>query len=156
MKEIPLTQGKVALVDDEDYVRVCNLGKWQAMRGRYTWYARTDSYVIKKISTTILLHRFILDIHDKSRKLIGDHKDRNGLNCQKENLRIVTGTVSNANRKKLYTNSSGVTGVYWSDQKHMWHAEIRWEKKRYHLGFFNTVEEAAMARATKEKELCQF
>lgn len=155
MKEIILTREKVALIDNEDYERVINLGKWQAIRGKYTWYAKTDVYIVKKIRICVLLHRFILNIAETGNKLIGDHKDRNGLNCQKENLRVVTGTVSNSNRKKLYTNSSGVTGVYWSEQKLKWHAEIRWERKRYHLGFFNSVEEARVARETKEKELCQ-
>jgi hypothetical protein len=152
MREIQLTQGKTAVVDDDDYENCLAQGKWQARRGWKTWYASTDSF-----DHCILLHRFVLNIHNvKDPYNRVDHIDRNGLNCCKANLRIVPVSLNHFNREGNQTNNkSGVTGVYWSKQKRKWHAELKYKYKKYHLGFFDTIEEAAAARSKKEKELWQ-
>ena len=68
------------------------------------------------------------------------------------NLRPITHTFNMRNMPKLTTNTSGVTGVVWSESKQKWKAEI-WNGKNVHLGLFATIEEAAAARKGAEKIL---
>jgi hypothetical protein len=83
MKEILLTQGKVALVDDDDFIKVSS-GTWCAQRAKTTFYAHGHIPHRKKI---ISMHRFIMG--DPEGKEI-DHINGNGLDNRKENLRIVS------------------------------------------------------------------
>src|SRR3989304_2105986 len=86
MKEIQLSQGKVALVDDEDF-EMLNRYKWSAMRGANTYYAYTHIILESGKRTSIAMHRVIMQTP------VGyetDHRDRNGLNNQRFNLRICT------------------------------------------------------------------
>lgn len=152
MKELPLTRGKVALVDDEDLPKIHNLGKWQAVNpDSDLWYARTTFY--KK---AILLHRFLMGVHNERYGFRVDHIDFNGLNCQKENLRVIPHHMNLHHTRRLPVhNSSGYKGVSWSNRKQKWCAEIRWNCVRYHLGFFDSVETAALAYQTKRNQLWQ-
>jgi len=85
MKEIPLTHGKVALVDDADYDAVMAAGPWCARKGNTTFYAVHGAHV--------LMHRFILNLHGRNEW--GDHKNHNGLDNQFHNLRPATPTQNN-------------------------------------------------------------
>lgn len=85
MKEIPLTQGKVALVDDEDCERL-NQFKWYALKRPNTWYAVRNVWVENK-RTAISMHR---EIMDASRGQEIDHKNGDGLYNLKVNLRFCT------------------------------------------------------------------
>lgn len=92
MREIPLSKGFVALIDDEDYERVSQ-HKWCASNeSRGTkWYAiRWKTIAGKK--TKIRLHHFVLGITsaDLGPCEVVDHKDHDGLNCQKDNLERIT------------------------------------------------------------------
>ena len=139
MKEIKLTQGKVALVDDEDFEYI-NQWKWYAHWDGYNWYA------IRHIENkkTISLHREILK---PPRGIKTDHKDRNGLNCQRHNLRCATNSQNGAN--KTPTGRSKYLGVSWMrDKKYNKEyifAQIKCNGKHKHLGIFKTEEEAARA-----------
>jgi len=141
MKEIPLTQGYVALVDDEDYQRI-NQFKWQAQPDKKTVYAVRSITISIGKHTALRLHRVILGITDP--KVQVDHKDRNGLNCQRSNLRTATSTESAHNRGIRSDNKSGFKGVYWRKDQQMWRASIMVNKKRINLGqnFKNTKEAA--------------
>jgi hypothetical protein len=86
MKELLLTQGKVALVDDEDFEYVSQW-KWHAQRDRGTWYAK------RRDGTK--LHRIIMKTPVD---LEVDHRDKNGLNCQKYNMRNCTHSQNMHNR----------------------------------------------------------
>ena len=84
MKRIPLTQGKFALVDDEDYKKLKKY-KWFAQRkenGMY--YAATMMQINGKI-IAMKMHRFIMDANSD---VLIDHADMDGLNNQKNNLRF--------------------------------------------------------------------
>jgi HNH endonuclease len=100
MKEIPLTRGYVAIVDDEDYERVMAIGRWQFKQGVSTIYARHGCSVEGK-DFQILLHRFIMDVTDRRVKV--DHRDHNGLNNQKSNLRVCTHQQNSMNARKAKT-----------------------------------------------------
>lgn len=77
MREIKLTQGLFAKVDDEDYERL-NQYKWHAAKGKYHTYA--SRYIGKGAtgsSKSVPMHREILGITDS--KVFGDHINHDGL-----------------------------------------------------------------------------
>lgn len=92
MREINLTQGYVALVDDEDYEKL-NAYKWHVKKFKNVIYARRITIDKKHI----LMHREILGVYDNNELI--DHKDRNGLNNQKGNLRKCNRAQNRANAK---------------------------------------------------------
>lgn len=140
MKEIPLTQGKVALVDDEDYERV-SAYKWQANKGSAGyWYGHNDTHG--------QLHRFVVNA---PRELMVDHKNGDGLDCRRENLRLATNAQNQYNAKLRVDNKSGFRGVHWDGNR--WIAQIKSQGRPIYLGRFNTPEAAARAYDTKAREL---
>lgn len=144
--QIPLTNGYVAIVDDEDYDRVMAAGPWfvKPSSARYTRYAqhhvRDASGKFKKQ----LLHRFILAVTDPAVKV--DHKDLDGLNCRRDNLRICTHTQNMHNRPKRHPSSSSsqYKGVRRTTNK-KWQAIIKANGKTVHLGVFTDEYTAARA-----------
>jgi len=139
MKEIPLTQGKVALIDDEDFVLIKS-HKWHAHFDGRNWYSITNIKDNRK-RTTLRMHRLILDA--KYGEEI-DHRDGNGLNNTRANLRFCTNNQNQANRRKRkdhkYSNHKGVT--YNGRQ---WRSKIRHNYEVINLGHFDTEEGAARA-----------
>jgi AP2-like factor, euAP2 lineage len=111
MKEIKLTQDKVALVDDEDYEEVSAFN-WHAFRGGKTFYAQRYIKLPNGREAMQLMHRQILGLAHGD-KLQVDHKDRNSLNNTRENLRVATAAQNGANNGKQRGNKSGFKGVSW-------------------------------------------
>lgn len=100
MKQITLTQGKVAIVDDADYEHL-NKFKWYAKLQNGIWYAcRTQK--------TIRMHREIMKCPDDKEV---DHVDHDGLNNQRHNLRICDPVKNNQNRRSRKNSSSQFLGV---------------------------------------------
>ena len=143
MKRIPLTQGYVALVDDKDYEHVAAY-KWCALVRPKTVYAKRAEGNRRgpNVHVTHLLHRFILGITDS--KVNVDHEDRNGLNCQRYNLRIATKSQNAGNTALSANNTSGYKGVVWDKDRKKWRAQIK-NSKAVNLGRFAMAEEAAKA-----------
>lgn len=137
MKEIKLTRGKVALVDDEDF-EYLNQYKWYAIDCVHTFYARR-----KENNRHISMHRQILGL--TSSKIQGDHKDHDGLNNQKNNLRIANHSQNQANRKSFKNSSSKYIGVCWKKAAKKWQAAIYQNGSNKHLGSFINESEAAIA-----------
>lgn len=152
MKEIPLTQNKVALVDDEDFERL-NQFKWYAWRHRKTWYSRrTDCSNGKK---AILMHR---EIMNAPKGIQVDHRNGDGLfNC-KENLRSATHAQNMHNRIYPHKNNKlGIKGVCWHKANKKFRAQIRVNGKKIHLGLFNVMGDADSAyRKAEEKYFGEF
>lgn len=145
MKEIKLSRGYVALVDDEDFERV-NQFKWYAT-SKDTKKSKTV-YALRNISKdeenkNTLMHRFIVRATDPKRKV--DHDDFDGLNNQKGNLRAANNSQSGAHRKKMGSNTSGFKGVSWHKAKGKWYARIMVGEKSLSLGYFTDPMEAACA-----------
>lgn len=138
MKEIPLTQGKVALVDDADYERVIKY-KWNARRFKYTYYAW---HTLGRGGRSIALHRFVMDA--KPGEFV-DHIDHDGLNCTRANLRICTRTQNARNRKIRIDSRTGYKGVSFSKNSGKWKASISNNNKRLYLGSFSDPLLAARA-----------
>lgn len=139
-KEIILTQGKVAIVDDEDYDYL-NQFKWHASKLSGKFYARR--YIkLSKPSIKILMHR---DIMKPEKVYVIDHIDGNTLNNQKNNLRICTHAQNMRNSKININNTSGFKGVYWNKQNAKWTALIRLNNKKIHIGYYIDIKDAAKA-----------
>jgi hypothetical protein len=135
MKEIPLTQGQFALVDDDDYERL----------SKHKWYFN-HGYASRRCSTGVgkfrilYMHRDIIDIP------LGyecDHVDGNKINNQKSNIRKATRSQNNANRRKKQGCLSKYKGV--SKNKGKWVAKIDVHNKTVRLGTYEKEEEAAIA-----------
>jgi len=142
MKLIPLTQGKFAMVDDEDYEYLSQF-KWQATKSRNTFYATRKTGA--KPRQGFSMHREIL-----SSGKITDHKDGNGLNNQRSNLRNATlaQNCQNAARSSSKIPFKGVDFPIRKDGRKWWtryRATIDVEKRRIHLGYFKNPISAAMA-----------
>jgi hypothetical protein len=148
MKEVALSQGKVALVDNQDYVLLMNGPKWHAKKDRYTFYAERVLYKPNGTKTTETMHRFIMGLIQGDPKT--DHKDGNGLNNQRHNLRIATTAQNNQNTKLRKDNKSGVRGVSWHKGIGKWHAQISLDGNIKSLGYFSYLKAAQQARAQAE------
>lgn len=143
MKQIPLSQGKFALVDDEDYEFLMQW-KWYTYWSWNTFYvARNSSIKGGKKKCFLKIHRVILNVSDSN--LYVDHIDGNGLNNQKSNLRVCTNSENSRNRGAQANNKSGFKGVCWYAKGSKWHAQITVNKNNVHIGYFDIKEDAAHA-----------
>lgn len=146
MRRIPLTNGGHALVDDEDYERVVGAGRWfgeerpNGLRYVLRYFGRGKK---------VYLHRFIVDA---PRGLRVDHKNGDGFTNTRRNLRVGTQTQNMRNVAKARRDSStGVRGVF--PYGNRFRARIRDEGRQIFLGYFDTIEEARVARVAAEKRL---
>src|SRR3990172_358220 len=138
-KSIPLTQGKVVLVDDGDY-EYLNQWKWYADRGRNTFYAeRMEGWPRRRV---VRMHAVIMGTPDGMNT---DHIDGDGLNNQRHNLRNCTHVENMRNRGKNKNNTMGFKGVLWRKDRQKYRAEITVNRKYIYLGLFSTPEQAARA-----------
>ena len=147
MKRIPLTRGKFTLVDDEDFEGL-SCFNWQAMKCRSTFYAVRTAPTVGGKPKTILMHRALC-----SGPLDVDHKNGDGLDNQKENLRQATNRQNQGNARNRSDNTSGYKGVYWSEQNKLWQAQIEFLGKHKHLGCFSSKVAAAKAYDAAAKEI---
>lgn len=137
MSEIPLTNGGVALVDDEDYARVM-LYRW----GKY-FFARHQTYYVKQTKPYVTgqrpyLHRFLLGIERFGPRI--EHRNGNGLDNRKENLREVTHW-----QRLSKMSETGVRNVYWEVERQKYRVQIWVLGKAVILGRFTTLEDAEAA-----------
>jgi len=142
MREIPLIKGQVALIDDEDYELVSQY-KWYA-----SWCSSTNSfYAISKVEDkSTYLHRLIMGLKHGNKNQV-DHVNHNPLDNRKINLRVVSGSQNQRNRKGAQTNSkSGVLGVSWVKTRNKWFAQIQVHGKNINLGRYSKIDDAIQAR----------
>lgn len=141
MKQIPLTNGMSAMVDDEDFDRTMQF-TWiakQAPNRRNLWYAYRITGRIKRTNTQVQwLHHFIQGIKSQT-----DHRDANGLNNQKSNLRLCNHSQNAANRRLNSNNSTGFKGVTFYRGKFIVQLGRRGPGKW--IGSFDSSQEAAKA-----------
>jgi len=141
-EEVVLGGGNVAFVDREDMPLV-SCYNWHEVEIFGNIYA---SCTIK--SKTVLMHRMIMKA---PYGLVVDHRDKNGLNNQKYNLRLCTQSQNMAAAKMKNTNTSGYRGV--SKHGSGWKATITVRYKQYVIGTFRNKEDAARAYDKWAKEL---
>lgn len=141
VKEISLTQGKVALVDDADY-EYLTLFNWQGSEDKNTWYAKRAAKQANGRATTVSMHREILSV---ARGVYVDHIDGDGLNNQRHNLRQCTAQQNQFNARTRTDNASGYKNVYWHKREGRWCTHITINGKLRHIGSFLTIKEAVNA-----------
>lgn len=153
MKEIKLTQGKSALVDDDDYEFLMQW-KWQAVKRGNTFYAERRQRVglrAEDKGVSMKMHRMILNITDPL--VFVDHKDKNGLNNTKINIRTCTRQQNNMNRRTAKNSSSKYLGVSYHKHTKRWQASMTHNGKAIYIGLFKTESDAAVAYDSKAIEL---
>ncbi len=142
MPKIPLTQGKVAIVDEDDYYPLTK-HKWHAVKTKSGFYAarsvRTDQgHQIKQF-----MHRVIMGIDGGPRSEYVDHVDGNGLNNRRLNLRHATNSQNQGNTRKT-RGASRYRGVI-KGYKGKWRAHIYENGRHRFIGNnYPNEEEAAL------------
>jgi hypothetical protein len=146
MREIELTRGKVAVVDDEDYPQLSRYN-WFVTKNRANgnWYAGRNSSRLLGKRRTILMHTQILS------GIGADHINGDGLDNRRSNLRLATATQNGANRKLSSNNTSGVSGVWWDMRLKKWRAQIKVNRRMIPLGQFIEKQAAILARQNAVK-----
>jgi len=135
-KIIPLARGLVALIDEADAPLLL---QWK-------WHIAGPGYASTRMVTggrrrQVYMHRLLLDAQPGQ---IVDHIDGNRLNNTRANLRLVTRSQNQWNRRRQH-NRSGYKGVSWHRRKQKWYARIQVFGTRRFLGYFDTAQEAAVA-----------
>lgn len=138
MRQIQLTRGKVATVDDADY-NWLNKYKWFAAQYHHTCYAARSFH-----NRVQYMHRLILGFQFGDKR-ITDHIDGNGLNNRRVNLRVCTKAQNHQSSRKQKGGTSKYKGVHWHCDIRKWHSQIQINKKQIHLGYFYSEIAAAQA-----------
>jgi HNH endonuclease/AP2 domain len=145
-REIPLTQGKIALVDEVDYAELSQ-HKWCAMRHGSDWYVgqgQRDGAA----NRTIYIHQALLG---KVPGLHTDHINGNGLDNRRCNIRLCTPQENTHNARPHRVAQSPFRGV--GRQRVKWGASITFQGTRRWLGTFDGEEQAARAYDIAAQEL---
>jgi len=142
MRRIKLTKGQWALVDDRDYALVSQFTWRASFKGKNIYAVRHVWEEGKDHSET--MHRFILGVADP--KVEVDHKDHNGLNNRRYNLRKATKQQNAANRLRgVVGTASPHRGVSWHKPRGKFRAYIKVNQRFLHLGLFSSELDAAKA-----------
>lgn len=142
MKQVKLSNSDlVCVVDDSDFERV-STRTWRAS------FSRDKAYAVSGVAQPpyndfVMMHNFIKG--DPPEGFKWDHKNRDGLDNQRENLRMATKSQNKANGELYKNSTSGFKGVTLRKERGTWRAQIRCNNKLTILGCFNTREEAAKA-----------
>jgi hypothetical protein len=131
-KSIPLTHGKFALIDDEDFEKL-NQYKWRFHGG----------YAVTKISGVTTYMQWV--VFGRKQGFQVDHISRDTLDNRKSNLRHATKAQNGINRGANKNNTSGFKGVSWNKSKNKWDSQIAISGKHVLIGRFTKPEEAARA-----------
>lgn len=140
-REIPVSNGTTALVDDDDYESVMAAGPWHGLK-RANGSPGAVMHDIRRpdgARTLEPLHRFLM-----GRRHV-DHRNGDPLDNRRVNLRPATVSQNCRNRRVQSNNKSGYKGVYYSDREGIYIAQIGYRKRRYRLGRFEDPIEAALA-----------
>lgn len=146
MKKIPLTRGKFALVDDDDYEY---LSRWK-------WATSTSGYAIRNRprngqpkKTQMYMHRVLLG---EPQGVQVDHANCDRLDNRRDNLRLATNAQNQQNRTMQKNNTTGFKGVYRNSKlPYMYEARIGVGGKNIYLGLFRSPEEASRAYSEASK-----
>jgi hypothetical protein len=141
-RKIRLTEGKFTLVDQQDFYQLNNF-QWCAVKNKSLFYAVRLINGSNNITKIISLHT---EIMNPPKGLLVDHRNRDGLDNRRSNLRFATRSQNRCNTNLNKAGcSSQYRGVYWHKQKKHWRANLQFEGKWIWLGAFDS--EIAAARA---------
>lgn len=142
MMEIKLREDLILLLDDQDVWAVEKYSLVADRRGS-TWYVPAQEKGAGAArKPKHYLHRLLMGFPEG---MDVDHRDGNGLNNLRSNLRVATRTQNSLNRDRSSTNSSGYKGVFWNAQRGKWYARLTVSGIGRKRGYFATPEEAAQA-----------
>jgi len=153
---VPLTQGYEAVIDAADVPLVEGRNWFAHVRRRpdneiWAVYAASNKEGPRSSKRgCILMHRIIADTGDG---LDADHRDRDGLNNRRENLRNATRAQNRHNSRVRVDSESGVKGVSWDKSRGAWSARIKVGGKLVYLGRFADIDAAADAYAKASRKL---
>lgn len=137
--ELKLSSGAVALIDVDDWTAV-SAYRWHEARDRWGSYA-VANVTVEDRRTQIKLHRLITRAPHGQQV---DHRNHNGLDNRRANLRIATPSQNAANNRPT-SSRSGYKGVGWHKARGKWRAYITVDRRTRHLGLFDDPWEAAQA-----------
>ena len=140
---IALLRGYFTIIDLADY-ELASRFKWTArVHQREDGLARNIYAIYRTHEGEIVsLHRFLLGVVAQPDILV-DHKDGDGLNNRRSNLRVCQYHQNSANQRLAVNNTSGFKGVSWDKQSGKWKAYIGVKGKLYNLGRFADIRDAA-------------
>jgi len=142
MKVIELTQGRVAIVDDEDFEELAQW-RWQFQNQLRGYAVRSQWIPMEQRLRSFSMHRVIMKA---PAGFDVDHVNMNGLDNRKENLRICTRSQNLFNRSAPnHKNSLRIKGVSWHKIKKKYEANIKIGGKQKYLGSFLNIEDAKAA-----------
>ena len=131
----------IILIDEEDIPSIFP----------YDWHY--DSYC--RSNKVGLLHRFLMkDAIGDDDTLVIDHINGDTSDNRKSNLRLASRSQNSFNAAKRKNNTSGIMGVSWKADKNKWKAYITPKGKQIHLGYYDSFNDAVIARLEKEREVC--
>ena len=132
-----------ALVDDEDF-EMLNKFSWCVQQYKDIYYACTEISTGRGRSNRkcVKMHRLIMNAEDG---VLVDHRDMNGLNNQRSNLRIATHSQNCSNTKSRPNTTSNYLGVSWDKYSKKWAVQISVNLKNVKIGRFIFEKEAALA-----------
>lgn len=143
-------------VSSKGLVINCKTGRILKQHIGTTGYYHIRLHNAEKGSTlTCKIHRLVATtfVNNPSKKKCVDHINNNRLNNNVLNLRWVTYQENNFNSSISSANTSNVKGVYFDKKRNKWYAQIKFNSKQHHIGSYNTLEEAKVARQNKAKQL---
>lgn len=129
-------KGRFFIIDKEDYDKVKNI-KWSYSKGYWN-----------SLKLKISLHRFIMNIQDKTLQI--DHKNKKRNDCRKDNLRITTQQNNLFNKTLSRSNTSNYIGVSWNKRFNKWESYLWYQNKRVFHKYYDTIEEAIKERLKAE------
>lgn len=145
MREIMLTNGKYAFIDDDDFELV-STSRWYFTNG----YAKGYVFINKRKVTTSM-HRLVMGLQPGDKRIV-DHIDHNPLNNTKRNLRICSSRQNAHNRNLLKNNTTGFKGVS-KTVSGSFVANLSYKGHSHYLGTFKTAKEAHEAYCELAKNL---
>jgi hypothetical protein len=140
---VMLPNSEPAIIDAAD-AHLAEGQPWRLNRSGYVAYCRHTPWVNgKRTSGWIFLHRVIAGTPDG---LTTDHADGDTLNNRRANLRIVTNSQNAKNKRtRGRAKTSRYKGVNWYAARGQWTARVTSDYRGYHLGYFDSEEQAARA-----------
>lgn len=147
VKQIKLTKGKIAVVDDVDFERF-NKYKWRVSQNGKCYYAVRYAMIDDK-EKGVRMHR---EIMNPPKDMQVDHINGDGLDNRRCNLRLASRS-QNLSNMRMRNHSSEYKGVHWYERDKMWQVQIMKERKRFYLGRFVDEKEAGLVYNRKAKEL---
>lgn len=140
MKEIKLTKGQYALVDDEDFDY---LNQWK-------WKFDSHGYASRTIypKGKVYMHQLV---NQTKKGFVTDHINQNKLDNRRNNLRTVTSSQNLHNSGISAKNTSGYKGISLMKGRNKWAVYIHINYKKINLGYFKDIKDAVIARREGEK-----